>query len=424
MRGDLMRRANLSTLLRQVQLAPCTRSQLVERTGLTRAAVGSLLAVLAEAGLVDERDAAGEPSASAGPRRPGRPSLLVTCADRTVSLACEITADEVVVAVVELGGRVVGRLATEHDGPVSSDPRRLVREVGRLSRELLGALPPGSVLLGAGVAVAGIVERASGRVVLAPNLGWAEVPLAAMVGAELGGAVPVWVANEADLGLVAECRRGAAVGCDDVVYVSAEVGVGGGVLVGGRAVHGAGGFAGELGHLPVRIDGEPCRCGARGCWETEIGEAALLRRAGRAVTTGRRGVAWTEARARVGDERAIAAFHETGTWVGTGLAGLVNLLNPEVAVLGGYLAAAFDLVAPAVSAELEARALGVARQGVRVVPALLGADAPLVGAAELAAEWVLADPAAVSRAVRLPLQPVSRARRARRAPARRATASR
>lgn len=411
-RGDQMRRANLSTLLRQVQRGPCTRSQLVERTGLTRAAVGSLLAVLADVGLVVERDAGDDPLVH---RRPGRPSLVVACTDHTMSLACGITADAVVVAVIDLGGRVLGRMTADHDGTAGSDPATVVAEVGRLARRLLdqvgGRLGGGThdgqrddaMLLGVGVAVAGVVERPAGRVVLAPNLGWTDVPLAAMVADELGGTVPVWVANEADLGLLAECHRGAAVGCDDVVYVSAEIGVGGGVLVGGRPVHGAGGYAGELGHVPVHPDGAPCRCGSSGCWETEIGEAALLRRAGRAPSAGRRGVAWAEARARIGDERALAAFAETGRWVGVGLAGLVNLLNPEVAVLGGYLASSFDLMAPAIGAELETRALGVSRRGVRVVPAVLGADAPLVGAAELAAEWVLADPVAVARAALLPL---------------------
>ncbi len=100
----------------------------------------------------------------------------------------------------------------------------------------------------------------------------------------------------------------------------------------------------------------------------------------------------------MGDERAAAAFAETGRWVGAGLAGLVNLLNPEAAVLGGYLASAFDLVAPTLLDELSARSLAVARDGVRVVPARLGADAALIGAAELAFERVLADPLSFARA--------------------------
>ena len=407
-RGDAMRRANLGALLREVHQAPCTRSDLVERTGLTRAAVGSLLATLTEAGLVVER-AGADPAPER--RRPGRPSLVVDCDPRPAALACEITADALSLAVIGLGGRVLARSTVEHltDGDVHpsgdaspstspTSPAAIAERLGREARELLAALPVDTVVLGVGVAVAGVVQRSSGRVVVAPNLGWEDVPLAEVVGAVLDRDLPVAVANEADLGLLAECRRGAAVGAADVVYVSAEAGVGGGVLVGGRPVHGAGGYAGELGHVPVRPDGEACRCGAHGCWETEIGEAALLRRAGRSPGAGRRGVAWLETRARVGDAAAAEAFAETGRWVGAGLAGLVNLLNPEVAVLGGYLASAFDLVGPAALAELSARALSVTRADVRVVPAHLGADAALVGAAELAFERVLADPLLVARA--------------------------
>ncbi len=410
-RGDGMRRTNLGTLLREVHQAPCTRSDLVERTGLTRAAVASLLAVLADAGLVVER-AADDPAPQR--RRPGRPSLVVDCDTRAVVLACEVSADALSLAVVGLGGRVMARTTVDHvpvrddahdgDSPGTDERRRaattpeaITARLGREAHMLLRALPPDTVVFGVGVAVAGVVQRSSGRVVVAPNLGWSDVPLGALVADVLEGCLPVAVANEADLGLLAECRRGAAVGAADVVYVSAEAGVGGGVLVGGQPVHGAGGYAGELGHLPVHPDGEACRCGARGCWETEIGEAALLRRAGRSPSSGRRGVAWLETRARVGDELALGAFAETGRWVGTGLAGLVNLLNPEVAVLGGYLASAFDLVAPAALAELSARALAVSRDGVRVVPARLGGDAALVGAAELAAERVLADPLSFAR---------------------------
>jgi len=254
--------------------------------------------------------------------------------------------------------------------------------------------------------VAGVVDRADGRVVLAPNIGWRDVRLQDLVVAAFDHVAPVTVANEADLGMLAECGRGAAVGRRNVVYISGEAGVGGGVLVDGVPLRGATGYAGELGHIPVNPDGGRCRCGASGCWETEIGEAAVLRRAGvRRARQGRRSVEALLASAAQSDDRALAAMRETGRWIGVGLAGLVNLLNPEIVVLGGFFAEAFEHLRPSLLAELEARALAATRSGVTIVPAALGIDAALIGAAELGFESVLSDP------VRGPMPSMPRAAR-------------
>src|SRR5690606_8340626 len=119
---------------------------------------------------------------------------------------------------------------------------------------------------------------------------WRDVPLGERLSAALSLDVPVELANEADLGALAEHRRGAAMGADAVLYVTGEVGVGGNVLVNGQPLSGAAGYAGEIGHLFVNPDGRRCGCGAIGCWETEIGERAMLARAGRPRNGGREAV--------------------------------------------------------------------------------------------------------------------------------------
>jgi predicted NBD/HSP70 family sugar kinase len=387
MRSEHVRRANLSTVLRRVHAAPLTRSQLSEATGLTRTAIASLVATLVEEGLVREDD-------SAARTGPGRPSPVVSGAKSKVSVGVEITADTIAVAVVALGGAILASARVPRpDG--RAGPAQVVRAVVDLASAALGGdvpSPPRTVL-GVGVAVAGVVDRTDGRVVVAPNIGWSDVPLRTLVADAFQGRVPVAVANEADLGMLAECGRGAAVGRRDVVYISGEVGVGGGVLVDGVPLRGASGFAGELGHIPVRPDGVRCRCGARGCWETEIGEAAVLRRAsGQRARRGRRAVEALLARATDRDDAALAALRETGEWIGVGLSGLVNLLNPELIVLGGFFAEAFEHLQPGLVAELDARALAATRARVSIVPAALGIDAALIGAAELGFEAVLADP--------------------------------
>ena len=172
---------------------------------------------------------------------------------------------------------------------------------------------------------------------MAPNLGWRDVPLGERLAQVLGAAVPIAVANDADLGALAELRRGAARGADDVLSSSGEVGVGGGLIVDGRPLTGVAGYGGEVGHMPVNPDGRPCRCGSIGCWETEVGEGALLRRAGHPPEGGRAAVDAVLREAERGSPVALAALAETGRWLGIGLAGLVNVLNPRLVVLGGRL---------------------------------------------------------------------------------------
>ena len=228
-----------------------------------------------------------------------------------------------------------------------------------------------------GVAVPGLTRRADGFVHLAPNLGWK--------GVEPGrharrGSPPalerVRVGNEADLGALGEHRRGAGRGCDHLVFVSGEVGIGAGLIIEGRPMLGAAGYAGEAGHMLVNPDGRQCTCGAFGCWETEAGEAALLRARGCP-----RGARWRRRRRSLervtaGDEAAVAAVAEIGHWLGVGVGNLVNLLNPEVVVLGGI----FQPLFPFLREPMLGRPRAVARRGVGARPG--GAERPRhVGAA-------------------------------------------
>ena len=247
--------------------------------------------------------------------------------------------------------------------------------------------------MGIGVAVAGIVRRSDGLVSMAPNLGWIDQPLGDRLADELGTDLPIAFANEADLGALAEHRRGAAMGADHVLYISGEVGVGGGLIVDGRPLSGIAGYGGEVGHLPVNPDGAECTCGARGCWETEVGAMRLLRRAGRSALGGPAEIDALLAAAAAGSGPDRAALAETGRWLGIGLAGLVNVLNPGLVVFGGLFQRIHPHVASIVEAELDRRTLPASRRLVRVVAGSLGAEAPLIGAAELALEPVLADPA-------------------------------
>jgi predicted NBD/HSP70 family sugar kinase len=385
---ETVRRDNLSTLLRHVHLRPTvSRSDLVALTGLNRSTVGALVGDLADHGLVRE---------TRGSRlgQPGRPSPVVRpVADRAVVLALETAVDSLAVGVVGLGG-VVHELVRVDRPRGHTSPESTVADLAALVERTGAVRDYADRIVGIGVSSMAIVRRDDGFILFAPNLGWTNVDLRSQLEAALGLGLPITIGNEADLGAVAEHVRGAGRGSDDLIYLSAEVGVGSGVIIAGQPLAGAAGYGGEVGHIPVNPDGLPCRCGSIGCWETEVGGSALLRRAGYPPEAGPEALDDVLAEAEAGSPSALAAFAETGRWLGIGLAGVVNILNPQLVLIGGRLAPAYPFIRTTLEAELDRRVLRASRRLLRVVPAVLGVNAPLLGAAELAFEPLLSDPAA------------------------------
>jgi predicted NBD/HSP70 family sugar kinase len=394
-RSEDVRRRNLSTLLRYVHVnGPTPRSRLTAVLGLNRSTIGDLTGDLVAAGLV--REEAGRADRAAGTGRStgagGRPSHVVSPeSDRVQVLAVDVGVTHLTVARVGLGGVVLSRShRTWQRGSGARQHRAVSSAVVREVERLVAEVPVEASVLGVGVAVPGMVRRADGQVLLAPNLGWRDVPL----GDELAEAVglPVSVGNDADLGMRAEHVRGAAKGAGDAVYLSGHSGIGAGIYAGGHPLGGRAGFAGEVGHTVVHPGGLPCHCGSTGCWETECGEERLFELAGRAAGGGLQGVRDVVAAAEAGDARAAESLRHVATWLGRGTANVVNILNPEVVILGGALEAVLDLAGDTVRAEFEATGLRALVQQVRLVGPGLGPDSTLVGAAELAFEPLVSDP--------------------------------
>ena len=393
-RSETVRRSNLSAIVRELHLrGPLSRSELVAHTGLTRSAIRGLINELVAGGLVTET-----PSAPAG--TPGRPSPLVhPHPESAVAVALEVNIDSLAVARVGFGGNVEHIVRVDRPrAHVTVD--EIISDLVELAGPLIGRPADEQTIVGIGVAVAGIVRRTDGLIRLAPNLGWRDEPFGRRLAAALRTSLPVSVANEADLGGLAEHRRGAAIGVADVVYVTGEVGVGGNVIVDGHPLVGSAGYAGEIGHMVVNPGGSACGCGSLGCWETEIGERALLVRAGRPPSGGRQAVDELIAAAAAGDSDALASLVSVGRWLGIGLVSLVNIFNPALVVLGGIFERIHPHITDVVYAELDRRSLRASRELVRVSPGTMGVDGPLIGAAELAFEPMLADPAARLAAVR------------------------
>jgi predicted NBD/HSP70 family sugar kinase len=286
-------------------------------------------------------------------------------------------------SMVGIGGQMLGRHSwnLHHRTRTPGEVITHVAESAQLLAEELAVTAQG-----VGVSVPGVVRSDDGFVHEAPNLGWRDVALGRRLGAVLK--VPVQVANDAELGALAEHVRGDARDVDDLVYISADRGVGGGVISAGRPLRGTRGYVGELGHLVVRPGGRPCYCGSVGCWETEVGEAALCRALG-LPEDAPRGVVVAELRSLEGVPQP-GRLDDFATWLATGLITVVNMMAPELVVLGDL----FTALPPAVVGKvreivhersLVSRAVG----GTRIETSPLGRDAKLVGAAELAFEPVL-----------------------------------
>jgi predicted NBD/HSP70 family sugar kinase len=373
---DEVRQHNLASVLQLVHLrGSLSRSEISAATGLNRSTVGALITNLASAGLVFEH----QPE----DKGVGRPShVAAITSGRVYVVAADVAVERTEVALVELGGRIRARATIEHlDGET---PENVAQSIKVLAKKLQAELPKRAVCVGIGVSIPGVVRHSDGFVQVAPNLEWERIPLGRLVAKKLKTSLNVSVANDADLAALAEHARGASSEFSHIVTIRGDVGVGGGLIIDGRLMSGAGGYGGEVGHMTVDPIGLSCRCGGRGCWETTIGEAAVCSALGlKSPAELVRPIADTpENRTRL---------EPVGRWFGLGLANIVNILNPEAVVVGGLLGDVLPLTEGVVLDEM-GRALAASREQVIVRVAQLGRDAVLIGAAEIAFAGLLDDP--------------------------------
>jgi glucokinase len=253
------------------------------------------------------------------------------------------------------------------------------------------------VVEGIGVGVASMVDFAGGRVVESVNLPLTDVPLRDRLEQRFG--VPVVIDNDATAAAIGEHAYGAGVGAREMLMLTLGTGVGGGIISGGRPCRGAGGAAGEFGHIIIDVDGPDCpaNCPSHGCLEAYVagpamGAAAVVAAQlepdsalGRALATGRTVDSRLLTRlAQEGDVGALTVLERAGEYLGAGLVTLTNIFDPEAIVIGGGASAAGELLLAPARRVLAARGLPPARDRVRIVPAALGPDAGFIGAAALA----------------------------------------
>lgn len=373
---------NLARILRLVhEDGAQSRAALTEATGLNRSTIADLVAELVRRGLVDER----VPDL---PGRVGRPSPVVTASARVVVIAVNPEVDAVEIAAVGLDRSILVRERLPNASVPS--PGEVTQTIAsRIDAWRQGVLADARIEA-VGIAVPGLVRTSDGVVRNAPHLEWRDVPLADLV--RTATAAPTYVDNDATLGAIAEHRYGAGRGIDDIVYLNGGAsGIGGGLIIHGRPVAGAGGYAGEFGQNRPRISADDDRRTADGVLETEVSRRLLLEAVGLDAADDET----LDAELTSSESSAVAdEVTRQAHVLASALANAVNVLNPALVVLGGFLATIADLRTEQIAADVGILAMSESVEGLEIRAAALGADRLLIGAAELAFAELLADPGA------------------------------
>ncbi|MEV8220686.1 ROK family transcriptional regulator [Microbacterium sp. NPDC077391] len=376
-----VRAQNLSAVLHLVHAAgPQSRSEIGAVTGLNRSTVTALVQELLDLRLVREESV--KPTG-----RVGRPSLGVAADDDVVALSIVVDPRAISVALVGLGSAVHSRV--RHDLASPPSPRRFAHVVASLVDGMRADIDRHYRLVGAGVAVPGLVDS-RGTVLLSPPLSWRREQLAHRLGDVLR--MPVAVGNDASVGAMAETRFGVARGVRNVLYLSGSMsGIGGGLVIDGSLLRGTSGFAGEFGHTVVNPSSVLCSCGRRGCLQVEVNPATVL------ALLGRRGLDEDELDIELSVARDPVVLAEVARQVdvlSVALTNFVNAFAPEMVVLSGYLGVLLATSRERLSEAVRLHPVGSEGRTVRLERARMRSHLMQIAPAELAFEGVLNDPSA------------------------------
>jgi glucokinase len=307
-------------------------------------------------------------------------------------LGIDIGGTNIKLALVSSTGRVVQRGIIETDG--DQGPRGAMRRIHTAVRSFAGA---GVNLTAAGMGCAGLVDVDKGVLLTSPNLPkWKNTPLARIAARELG--VQTYVDNDVNVAAYGEYMCGSGRGHRNLICITLGTGVGGGIIIDGKLLRGTANFAGEIGHMSINLEGPRCKCGNRGCLEAYIGKNALVRST-RAKLKSKRGsvlgkLSHRQLRALTpkmiyhaaqrGDRVAKEVLNDAATYLGSAVASLVNIFNPDVIAFGGGVSGAFDFMKPRLEKVVTSRAFEAPASMVKLCRSQLGNDASTVGAALLA----------------------------------------
>lgn len=381
--GDL-RQGNLAAILNHLREdETVTRTTLAQLTGLNRATITRLVRDLIDNGFVHENGLQASTT--------GRPAIpLALNSDAGMIIGAEIGFDSITAIVTDFKPAIVWRQQVEVDLSESLDTI-IERACAIFGAACDYARQQAPRLFGLGLGLPGLVDTQSGTLLFAPNLHWNDVPIRHILEDCL--TIPVFVDNVASASALGESYFGAAQDYNNVLYLSTQGGLGGRFVINGNILRGAGGFAGEVGHMTISDTGRRCNCGRIGCWETLASQVAVLQRVREHIEAGEASslkdmvagdlskisIPMMVEAARAGDAVASEVLHDTGHWLGVGLANLINAFNPDLVVIGGILSLAHEFLLPEIEAVIAREPLRWLRESCEIAIAEHKADAVLMG---------------------------------------------
>jgi len=382
---NFIKRMNKAIVLQTLRRkSPLSRAHISELTGLNKATVSSLVGELIEEKLAEEIGL-GE---SSGGRKP---ILLLFNRLAGYSVGVDLGVNYLLSVLADLQGNVIAHRHTPHRNESFEQVMTLLfAEI----RQLMQKAPASPYhVVGIGVGVSGLVDL-EGRLLFAPNLGWRDVPLKEKLEQEFQ--LPVQVENEAHAGALGEKLYGAGAGGRQLVYISAGMGIGTGIIINNELYRGSGGLSGEMGHMVIEAGGKLCRCGNRGCWELYASEKTLLEEYCRRVTNAEDSATQAEptveqivAEAEGGSPAARQSLGEIGEYLGIGISNIINTFNPETILIGNRLSLAGDWILEPIRRVTGLRSLPYHRRKLRIELATLGIFSCARGAASLPAAHFL-----------------------------------
>lgn len=373
-----------------------SRAGLATETGLNPSTVSSIISELIQEKLIRETNLI---QSSTG--RPGR--LLELNPQGGCAMGIEINVDYIELVVTDFAATTLWRQKLTSTPEIGQE--EIMLRVLNLAKEASVFIQAHNYhLLGVGVGVPGLVDVSNGLLRLAPNLHWVDVPVRDVLASQFD--CPIYVENEANAAALGEYYFGAVRNIKDFIYLSAGIGLGSGIVIGGKLFQGMFGYAGEAGHMTLDVNGELCGCGKHGCWETFVGPRAVEHRVQRSLTAGAKSILYDMVKgdiqkividdvlqaAEMGDQIAIDALSQVAFYLGIGIANLVNLFNVEVIVLGGALNKASPLIIKDIERVVFENTLAPGREQLRIIPSAHGTDACIMGAIALVLDDILRDP--------------------------------
>lgn len=367
--GDqfLVKKINKAIVLETIRSeSPLSRAQVSETTGLNKGTVSTLVNELIDDHLVYEIGL----GQSSGGRKP---MMLHFHKTAGYAVGIDLGVTYILTVLTDLEGHIVA----ERRLPLGVvEPESVLEQLVRQVRTLIERAPNSPYgIIGIGIGVPGIVG-AEGTILFAPNLHWEQFPLRMRLEDEFG--LPVTIDNEANAGALGEKQYGAGRQSDDLVYLSVGTGIGSGIVIGGHLFRGSSGFSGEIGHTSIEANGKRCSCGNRGCLELYASEGALVEQA---RSIGASDFDQLIELAESGNPEALQLFHQTGEYLGIGIANVINTFNPQLILIGNQMVRAETWVRNSIQRAVRQRSLPYHREGLDIRFAELKTHSTVLGAA-------------------------------------------